>query len=137
MELELELNWNRDRKLTPRMLLELRLRPWMLLELAEEVVEEFHSMVLDSLEPDCLGLDSLGCLELGSLELDSRDCDSLEFGSPELDSLELEYEALEALEVLLLGSVVQLLSHCVRRLDTIVQVGTGRALLGRQQLERD
>ena len=77
---------------------------------------------LDSLEPDCLRLDSLGCLELGSLELDSRDCDSLEFGSPELDSLELEYEALEALEALLLGSVVQLLSHCVRRLDTIVQV---------------
>ena len=83
---------------------------------------------LNSLEPDCLGLDSLNCLELGSLELDSRDC-----------------EALEALEDLLLESVAgddpqgrealgvlsQLLSHCVRRLDTIVQVGTGRALLGR------
>ena len=35
----------------------------------------------------------------------------------------------EALEVL-----DRLLSHCVRRLDTMVQVGTGRALLGRQQL---
>ena len=91
MELELELIRNRERKLTP----------WMLLELVEEAVEEFHSMVLDSLEPDCLGLDSLGCLELGSLEL---------------DSLELEYEAPEALEVLLLGSLDQLLSYCVRRL---------------------
>ena len=127
VELELELIWNRERKLTPWMLWELKLMLQMLLELEEEVVEEFHSMVLDSLglcclgldslEPDCLRLDSLGCLELGSLELYS-----LELGSPELDSLELEHEALEALEVLLLGSVVQLLSHCVRRLDTIVQV---------------
>ena len=128
VERELELIWNRERKLTPWMLWELKLMLQMLLELEEEVVEEFHSMVLDSLEPDCLGLDSLNCLELGSLELDSRDC-----------------EALEALEDLLLESVAgddpqgrealgvlsQLLSYCVRRLDTIVQVGTGRALLGR------
>ena len=64
--------------------------------------------VLDSLRSCCL---ELNCLELGSPELDS-----LELGSLELDSLELEYEALQALEVLLLGSVVQLLSHCVRRL---------------------
>ena len=120
VELELELNWNQERKLTPK----------MLLELVEEVVEEFHSLVLDSLESDCLELDSLDCLELGSLEL---------------DSLELDFEALEALEDLLLESVAgddpqgrealgvlsQLLSHCVRRLDAIVQVGTGRALLGR------
>ena len=34
-----------------------------------------------------------------------------------------------------LGVLDQLLSCCVRRLDTIVQVGTGRALLGRQQME--
>ena len=122
VELELELNWNRDRKLTPRMLLELKLTPWMLLELVEEVVEEFHSLVLDSLEPDCLELDSL---ELDSLELDSLELDCLELGSLELDSLELSCEAPEALEVLLLGSgagdgpqvsEVQLLSHCVRRL---------------------
>ena len=94
-------------------------------------------MVLDSLEQDCLRLDSLSCLELGSLELDSLELgspelgslelgslelDSLELGSLELDSLELEYEAPEALEVVLLGSLVQLLSYCVRRLDTIVQV---------------
>ena len=102
-------------------------------------------MVLDYLEQNCLELDSLSCLELGSLELDSLDCealdclelgspelgslelgslelDSLELGSLELDSLELEYEAPEALEVVLLGSLVQLLSYCVRRLDTIVQV---------------
>jgi len=32
------------------------------------------------------------------------------------------------------AQVDQLLSCCVRRLDTMVQVGTGRALLGRQQL---
>ena len=127
VELELELNWNRDRKLTPR----------MPLELEEEVVVEF-------LEPDCLGLDSLNCLELGFLELDS-----LELGSLELDFR--DYEALEALEDLLLESVAgddpqgrealgvlsQLLSCCVRRLDAIVQVGTGRALLGRWQMGRD
>ena len=117
VELELELNWNRERKLTPK----------MLLELVEEVVEEFHSLVLDSLEPDCLELDSLelDCLELGSLELDSLELDCLELGSPELDSLELSHEAPEALEALLLGSgagdgpqviEVQLLSYCVRRL---------------------
>ena len=76
-------------------------------------------MVLDSLGSCCLELDSL---EMGSLELDSLELDCLELGSPELDSLELEHEAPEALEVLLLGSVVQLLSYCVRRLDTIVQV---------------
>ena len=123
MELELELNQNREREL------------WVLVV---EVEEEFHSLVLDSLEPDCLELDSL---ELGSPELDS-----LELSSPELGSLELDCEAPEALEVLLLGSgagdgpqviEVQLLSCCVRRLDTIVQVGTGRALLGRQQMEGD
>ena len=118
-------------------------------------MEEFHSMVLDSLGSCCLELDSL---EMGSLELDSLELDCLELGSPELDSLELgslelnsleldcqDCEAPEALEVLLLGSEAgdgpqvsealgvldQLLSHCVRRLDTIVQVGTGRALLGR------
>ena len=99
-------------------------------------MEEFHSMVLDFLELNCLGLGSLelDSLELGSLELDSRDC-----------------EAPEALEDLLLESVAgddpqgrealgvlsQLLSCCVRRLDTIVQVGTGRALLGRWQMGRD
>ena len=128
VELELELNWDRERKLTPKMLLEL---------VEEVVVEGFHSLVLDSLESDCLELDSLDCLELGSLELDSLELgspelgslelgslelDSLELGSLELDSLELEHEAPEALEALLLGSVVQLLSYCVRRLDTIVQV---------------
>ena len=131
VELELELIRNWERKLTPQMLLELKLTPQMLLELVEEAVVEF-------LEPDCLGLDSLNCLELGSLELDS-----LELGSLELDSR--DHEALEALEDLLLESVAgddpqgrealgvlsQLLSCCVRRLDTIVQVGTGRALLGR------
>ena len=112
VELELELIWNRERKLTPWMPQELRLMLQMLLELEEEVVVEF-------LEPDCLGLDSLNCLELGSLELDSRN-----------------YKALEALVDLLLESVAgddpqgrealgvlsQLLSYCVRRLDTIVQV---------------
>ena len=58
------------------------------------------------------------------------------------------WEVLGALEALLvieagegpqvreaLGVLDQLLSCCVRRLDTMVQVGTGRALLGRQQLE--
>ena len=37
----------------------------------------------------------------------------------------------EALEVL-----DQSPSHCIRRLDTMVQVGTGRALLGRWQSGR-
>ena len=101
VELELELIRNRERKSMLWMLQEL-------LELEEEVVEEFHLMVLDSLGSCCLELDSL---EMCSLELDS-----LELGSPELDSLELVCEALEALEVLLLGSVDQLLSYCVRRL---------------------
>ena len=111
---ELKLELNRHRKLTLQ----------MLLELVEEVVEEFHLLVLDSLGPCCLELDSL---EMSSLELDSLELDCLELGSPELDSLELECEAPEALEVLLLGSEagdgpqvieVQLLSYCVRRLLT-------------------
>ena len=118
----------------------------MLVELAVEVEEEFHSLVLDSLEPDCLELDSLelNCLELDSLELDCLELDSL---VKEADSQ--DWEALEALEGALLeskagdgpqvrealGVLDQLLSCCVRRLDTIVQVGTGRALLGRWQLE--
>ena len=110
VELELELIRNRERKSTPWMLWELKLMLWMLLELEEEVVEEFHSMVLDSLGSCCLELDSL---EMGSLELDSLELDCLELGSPELDSLELECEALEAM---LLGSVDQLLSYCVRHL---------------------
>ena len=131
VELELELIRNREREWSLSLSLSMLQE---LLELQEEVVEEFHSMVLDSLGSCCLELDSL---EMGSLELDSLELDCLELGSPELDSLELECEAPEALEVLLLGSVVQLLSCCVRRLDAIVQVGTGRALLGRQQMGRD
>ena len=86
-------------------------------------MEEFHSLVLDSLEPDCL--------ELGSLELD---CEAPEA----LEGVLLESEAGDGPQVReALGVLDQLLSHCIRRPDTIVQVGTGRALLGRWQLERD
>ena len=130
VELELELNWDRERKLTPK----------MPLELAEEVVEEFHSLVLGCLElvaPDCRGLVAPDCWELVApdcWELVVPDCWELvefqEIGAGEDPHVK---EAPEALEVLLvmeagegpqvrvaLGVLGQLLSCCFRRLDAMV-----------------
>ena len=134
------------------------------LELEEEVVEEFHSMVLDSLEPDCLELVEFrncrrlvvphrwklmpldcwklmvpNCRELvvpGCWELvEFQDCwELVEFQviEAEEDPLLLVIEAGEGPQVrVALGVLSQLLSCCFRRLDAMVQVGTGRALLGR------
>ena len=116
--------------------LRLELNP--LVELVVEAAEEW-----DFLVPDCLRLDFLDCWEL----VEFRDCwELVEF----LDCWELvEFQEIEAGEDPLLlvigaeedpqvrvalGVLGQLLSCCFRRLDTMVQVGTGRALLGRQQL---
>ena len=118
----------------------------MLLELEEEVVEEFHSLVLGCLElvvPDCWKLlEFRDCRKLVEFQ-DCRglvvlDCwKLLEFRVIRAgeDPLLLVIEAGEDPQVrVALGVLGQLLSHCFRRLDTMVQVGTGRALLGRQQL---
>ena len=170
----------------PWMLWELKLMLQMLLELEEEVVEEFHSMVLDSLEPDCLELvkfrncrglvvphcwklmapdcwklmvpncrelvvpdcwelvEFRDCWELVEFQdcwelVEFQDCWELvefqEIGAGE-DPLLLVIKAGEDPQVrVALGVLGQLLSHCFRRLDAMVQVGTGRALLGRWQLQ--
>ena len=113
---------------------------------------EFHSMVLNSLEPDCLelvefrncrGLVVPHCWKLMALDcwklVEFQNCwELVEFQviEAEEDPLLLVIEAGEGPQVrVALGVLGQLLSYCFRRLETMVQVGTGRALLGRQQLE--
>ena len=103
---------------------------------------------LDFLEPDCLN-----CWELVEFQdcwklVEFQDCWELvefqEIGAGEDPQVKEAPGALVALLVMeagegpqvkvALGVLGRLLSHCFRRLDTMVQVGTGRALLGRQQL---
>ena len=106
-------------------------------EQAPEAVVELSSQMLEELQD---------CQALG----ESQDCRAIEAEEdPQVKEADVQgQEAPGALEVLLvikagegpqvrmaLGVLSQLLSHCFRRLDTMVQVGTGRALLGRQQLE--
>ena len=116
-------------------------------------------MVLDSLElvkfrncrglvvPHCWKLMALDCWKLmvpNCLELVVPDCwELVEFQDcwelvefrvieAEEDPLLLVIEAGEGPQVrVALGVLGQLLSYCFRRLETMVQVGTGRALLGR------
>ena len=129
----------------PETVLELELEPKV-----EEVVEGLRSLVPGCLElvvPDCRELVVPDCREL----VEFQDCWELvefqEIGAGEDPQVKEGWEAPGALEALLvieagkgpqvrvaLGVLSQLLSCCFRRPDAMVQVGTGRALLGRQQL---
>ena len=76
-------------------------------------------MELNSLERAPEKLVELNSLELDSLVMEAED-------DPQVMEAGEDPQARDAL-----GGLDQLLSYCVRRLDTMVQVGTGRALLGR------
>ena len=100
-------------------------------------------MVLDSLElvkfRNCRGLVVPHCWKLMALDcwklVEFQNCwELVEFQviEAEEDPLLLVIEAGEGPQVrVALGVLGRLLSYCFRRLETMVQVGTGRALLGR------